>query len=378
MKVTLYKATQHHAINSWNNASLPVQNSFTKINTQTRDTVSFGHYLDDEKEEQENALSNTKSAIDSTQVDISRENDSHGNKIAGLNRKIRELNTEVDATANEITSLRGKVSKKNTKIEQVRSEGQSLEVDIKSGKKPLEQLQTQQKKIIRGISDDAEIATTTRESMISQQIEQAQIMYTQEMKNAVTGIKNKLIQHIINPTIQESEGDNVKVPSSLLIETDSDVAAKKVFEWITRKTGSNYAIIDAQECGNISGLMSLLSHVSQRAKKDFDSSKVRTFTLLENFDSFIPSQNEANNFATTSFKEFVSKCSELYNNTIAAISKPGNKSNEIKGLNFDIKLKLDSIFIQDKRLGYEAILTELKNLKTLGQNQLFSAFEALR
>jgi hypothetical protein len=378
MKVTLHQPTQFYTVNNKTNISSPINNFSSKINLQSRDTVSFGHYLDDEKEEQEKALRRVENSIDSVKSDISSENSSHASEVSSLNRQIRELNTEVNATSNEISALRDKVSRKDAKIKQVKSEGQSLEIDVKSGKETVSQLEKQHKEILHGMAEDTEFATKMREEKLGQQSQQMQKIYAQDMENAVAGAKNKLIQNIINPTIQESEGDNILIPSSLLIESDSDDVAKKVFGWITKKTGSNYAIVDAQECENKSGLMSLLTHVSEKAKKDFDASRVRTFTLIENFDSFVPAQNEANDSTYKSFKGFISKCSELYNNTIVAVTKSGSKINETNESGFNIKLNLDSVFMQDKRLGYDSILNELKELKTLGKNHLFSAFEGLR
>lgn len=377
MKVSLYKPTQFYSVNNRTNTSVPVKNSFSKTKIQNRDTVSFGHYLDDEKEEQEKALSSVESSISYNRDSIYEENKEHDSKVIELDKKIKNLRPEVSTSSDEINRLRDEVSKQDAKIKKAKDEGQTLEIAVKSGKETVSQLQTQHKEILNGMTEDTEFATKMRKEKLAQQSEQMQKVYAQETENAIAGVKNKLIQNVINPTIQESEGDNIRVPSGLLIESDSDDVAKKLFAWITKKTGSNYAIIDAQECENKSGLMSLITYISQKAKKDFDSSQVRTFTLIENFDSFIPAQNEANDSTFKSFKEFLSKCSELYNNTIVALTKPGSKVNEANGLNFNIKLNLDSIFMQDKRLGYDSILNDLKELKTLGKNQLFSAFEML-
>lgn len=377
MKVTLHQPTQFYKVSNKTNISIPVNNVHSKINLQSSDTVSFGHYLDDEKEEQEKALRRVENSIDSVRSDISSANSSNASEVSSLNRQIRELNTEVNSTSSEISTLRDKVSRKDAKIKKVKNEGQGLEIDVKSGKETLSQLQAQHKAILQGIAEDTKSSTKMREEKLGQQSEQMQRVYAQDMENAVGGVKNKLIQNIINPTIQESEGDNIRIPAGLLMESDSDDVAKKIFGWITKKTGSNYAIVDAQEFENKSGLMSLLTHVSEKAKKDFDASRVRTFTLIENFDSFVPAQDEAHDTAIKSFKEFLSKCSELYNNTIVALTKPGGKLNEINGFNFNFKLNLDSVFMRDKRLGYDSILNELKELKTLGKNHLFSAFEGL-
>jgi len=375
MKIALYQPNQFHTNST--NASIPVKNSFPKIKQLNMDIVSFGHYLDDEKSEQESALRRVEASINSVKDDISKENRDHDSAVSSLNGKIRDLKAEVKATSNEIDTLKDESAKKDTKIKKIKSNAKSLEKDVKSGKKKVEQLQAQHKEILKGITDDAELATKTRDEKLGQQAKQIQKIHTQEMENAVMSIKNKLIQNVINPTIQKSEGDNVRVPSGILLESDSNDVAKKVFEWIMKKTGSNYAIIDAQEFQNKSGLTSLINHISKRAKIDFDSSQVRTFTLIENFDSFIPSQDEKNDSAFKSFKEFLSKCSEFYNNTVVAVTKPGIKPDEINGLNFNVKLKLDSTFMQDKRLGYDAIFNELKTIKALSKNLLFSAFELL-
>lgn len=380
MKVTSYQSKQFYAITTNANTSIPVKNSFPQMKQLNRDVVSFGHYLDDEKSEQESALRKVESSIGSVRDDISEENRDHDSTVSGLNKKIRESKAEVSTTSDEIVALRDKVAKKDIKIKKVKGDGQSLEQDVKSGKETVKQLQSKHRELLQGISEDARIATETRTENLGKQAEQAQKNHAQEMENAVTGIKNKLIQNIINPIIQEYEGDNVRVPSSILLESESNDVGKKVFEWMTKKTGSNYAIIDAQEFQNKSGLTSLLTHIAQKSKKDFDSSQVRTLTLIENFDSFIPSSDEKNDSAFKSFKEFLSKCSEFYNNTVVAIAKQqvASSTDTTKGIDFNIKLKLDGLFLQDKRLGYDAISNELKNLKALGKNQLFSAFEILR
>lgn len=378
MKIALCQPNQFHAISTNTNTSISMKNSSLKIKQLNRDVVSFGHYLDDEKAEQEDSLRKLKESIDSIEDDIAEEKKDHRREVSSLNKKNRDLQEEVKATSNEISNLRDKLKEKDAKIYEVKNNAQSLEEDIKSGKGTVKQLQALRKEILKGISDDAELAIKTREEILGQQVEQTQKVYTQEMENAVVSVKNKLIQNVINPTIQEAEGDKIRVPSSILLESDSNDVAKNVFDWFTKKAGSNYEILDAQEFQNKSGLTSILNHISQRAKKDFDSSLVRTFTLIENFESFISSQDEKNDSAFKSFKEFLSKSSEFYNNTIVAVIKPGSKLNVDNEPNFNFKLKLDNNFLQDKRLGYDAMLNELKTLKALGKNQLLSAFKLLR
>jgi len=378
MKVTLHQPAQFYKVNNRTNISISANNPHSKINLQSRDTVAFGNYLDDEKSDLEDDLDEIKKSVKSAKKEIDWENSYHYDETLKLDAEIKTLNSEVIITANEIATLKNETMEQDARIKQAKESGQNLEKDVKSGKEIVNQLQSTHKEVLQGISTDAKIAAKLRETTLGQQSEHVQKIYEQEMKNAIAGIKNKLIQNIINPTIQESEGDNIRVPSSLLIESNSDDVAKKVFGWITKKTGSNYAILDAQECENKSGLMSLLTYVSEKAKKDFDASRVRTFTLIENFDSFVHAQNEVNDKTYKFFKEFLSKCSELYNTTIVAVTKSGSKINETNGPSFNIKLNLDSVFMQDKRLGYDSILNELIELKTLGKNHLFSAFEGLR
>ena len=57
--------------------------------------------------------------------------------------------------------------------------------------------------------------------------------------------------------------------------------------------------------------------------------------------------------------------SEKYHNTIIAYADPSRLYPSIvKNENFSVKISLDEEFIQDKKLGHQSILDDLKNLKT--------------
>lgn len=183
MKVMSYKSVSLHKLNT---ESTVLKTSSSQLAVGA---ISFGHELDDEKTEQENSLSRSKSSLTYVNYNISEENIKHNSAVFALNDVIAVIKADVKESYDKISQLRNKEAKRDKQIQELKSEGTSLEQTIESDKKILERQRAKNQTLSRSITKDAEEASEERSKQLRQQLEQIQKAHTQEMEDVIESSK---------------------------------------------------------------------------------------------------------------------------------------------------------------------------------------------
>lgn len=345
--------------------------------TSCKDVVSFGHSLDDEKEEKEESLRKIKNEISTVENAIATQKSSSSREINTLDEEINQTKGSIDPLSVTIKNLSNKQQQKDDDISDLETDTYNSQKSIEENKSVMAKLQEEQKQILKIIDKDNLEAEEIHSKMMKELIIQKSKDFNLQMEKALAGPKNTLIQKIINPVISESEGDDIKIPPGILLHSKSNDVPKTFFEWIVKKTNSNYSIMDAADFQDKSGLIKMINYVAEKSKKAFELNRSRTFTFIDNFNSCANVCSE-NKPLVEPFENLFKNISEKYHNTIIAFAEPSRLYPSIvKNEHFPLKISLDEDFIQDKRLGYQSIIEDLKNLKTEGKNFLFLSFETL-
>lgn len=168
------------------------------------------------------------------------------------------------------------------------------------------------------------------------------------------------------------------VPGGILIESDSNDISKTLFKWIIQKTNSNYAVLDPASFKNKAKLLKKIRAIAEKSQKEFDKYKKRSFTFIENIESFGTPETE-NYPIIGALKDFLDNCSTDFHNTIVVSTKDPTKLDPIVSADhrFQVKIKLDKEFFQNNEIGYISILNEINDAKSMGKDLSISAFQRM-
>ena len=150
-----------------------------------------------------------------------------------------------------------------------------------------------------------------------------------------------------------------------MFESESNNSTKKILEWVSKKTDSNYAIIDASDFKDKFDGIKKISQLNEKLKKEFETKPQRTFLFIENLDR-INNINTQKEIIYAGFKNFLDNTSKHSHNTIVISTKSSSKFNSIiSGINrSSLEVKVDKTFMQAKHLGYNTILSEINEIKS--------------
>lgn len=342
------------------------------------DTVSFGHYLDDELEDNMDTLDGLKKKIKKVESEIEDQRESNKEESNKLDRIINEKRSANRTLSNQIEDLSKVESEKGETVNTLKREGKTIETNLNSRKQRIGQLKQEQEEILGTIDKQNIEAEKKLKEQLKTSMVQTQESLDKDLEKTLSNPKNTLIQNVLNPTILEAEGNTVQVPSGVLFESESSDVSKKVFEWMTRKTNSNYAVIDASAFGNKPRLFKMVNILAEKSKKEFMTDHKRTFTFIENFDN-CATPDAKNESIIGALKSFLDDCSSFYHNTIVISTKDPSKLDAIvSGAHrFPVKIKLDKEFLNDKKFGYESIVKELANIVATGKKLTVISFESI-
>lgn len=340
-----------------------------KIYNINMSRLSFGHYLDNEKSEQQRKLSSLNSEISRLSQEKSSEQSRFSNNENELNNEIQSLGSQLRSSKSRISSLEGKVYSKSSSIDYERSLGSRYSETVSANNKEIEKLQATQKEIYGSIAEQKRKISEQASNSIVNETAKLQENYVKESKYATEGLKSLLVQNIINPAINAIEGEDDTIPASILIQKTYDDVEKKnlaenaILEWIAKCTDSNYANVDAAGFTNETSFVNHLKKIMMVSAQEFERNGQHSFTLVSNIDTInLQDLNEADkNFLS----KFLSQTINMYHNTIIAISKviPQN-------FLFKYKFILDKTFIDNKRFGLSSLLDDITEKKYNGINIL--------
>jgi len=176
------------------------------------------------------------------------------------------------------------------------------------------------------------------------------------------------LERLITPAKLETQNGNANVPGGVLIEAESTEHSKELFKWIIKKTNSNYALIDANSFDDKADLFKTIENVSKKAQKEFERTRTRTFTFIDNFGNWTTPKEE-NHSIIASLKNFLDTSSTEFHNTLVVSTKDPSKIDPIISADhrFQVKVKIDEAFLQHDQFGYNSILKEIAELKAIGR-----------
>ena len=338
------------------------------INTTYVQSITFGHYLNEEKSTQERKLSNLRSEISSLEAQKHSENYSYNSQASSLDSQISQLESEVRSSNARISTLRGKVDGKGSAVDSERSRGYQYSQTIENNNNAIKKLQETQKKIYNDVIEQNEKTSELASKELLEKTAMLERDYIEESKIATEGLKSSLIQKIINPTINAMEGEKNTIPSSMCIENavnSKENILPNIFEWIIRQTDSNFAKIRIVELDENSELkfLSMIKKIIFNSEQEYEKTGRHSFTLIDNFELLAKLKN------SKFLQELLSNSSEVYHNTIIGVSNiPYEKL--MSALKFNHSFKIDKTFIENRYFGLQSIMKQLSNLKSGGINLL--------
>ena len=371
VKPNVYNNQNSNNVHSTNAISL-------QRKTHSQDIITFGHYLDDELARLQRQKEELQKKRRETSVDT-QDIDARGTRQASqLDETIDQARSSTSSLSTRLERLHNIKYSKDREIAQLEAQGQTLEGKVEKNSSNIEKLERKQKELLEKMKRDNEIAEKRRLEALELATTRANEEFKQQVDAVLNNPKNTLTQRVLHPMILEAQGHTVIIPGGILIESESPDVARNVFEWITKKTNSNYITINATSFEDKRKLFEIINHVAKKAQKEFESGKKRTLIFIENFENCgVP--NSENQPIIGALKSFLDKCSKDYHSTIVISTSDPSKLDKIVTADhrFQVKVKLDNDFMQNNELGYNSILKEAKETKFLGNELDISSIELI-
>ena len=325
--------------------------------------VTFGHYLDSEKSSKEQRLSNLDSQISNVNSRIWSDEYDFNRLFSSLDSEIESAQNELDVSENKIAKLKCKVDSKESTISDLRYEGYCLQNEAEDNNKTIEQLGNDKKNVIEKIRQSNNELQQKLTTDLQTTSEKLKYCHEDSVKSAVSGIKNSLIQKVINPILQSMEGNKVEIPSSIYIEEDTKTP-EPIFSWIVKQTDSNYAKLNTVNLEDKKQLISLIKKISILAARKYEETGTRTFTLLGDVEQSISSI-----INSKFFKDLLINSEKLYHNILVLVSK-APYSEIMKTSNFATNVKAEKTFYTDQKLGRDSLVEFISKHKYIGEDLL--------
>ena len=328
-----------------------------------QNNVTFGHYLDDEKDRKQSRLSSLESDISRVDSRIWSENYDFERESSSLDSQIDSAENRLDETERRINNLRDRAASKESSIDSLSNEGYRLQQKAKKNLDIIKNLETEKQNTVKQLQE----SNTTLQNVLaeefktkSEQIESEFKKNAEEMQN---GVKVNLIQKVINPIIDSMEGKEVILPSCIYIENSSETS-EPIFSWLVKQTDSNYSKINTAEYSDKKEVFSLLKKISLLASRSYEETGKRTFTLISGFENIIlPLKNNE------SIKELFLNAEKMYHNIIVVISKiPYSEFS--KNIKFSDVITVEKNFLTNKKLGKDSLEEFVSKHQYTGENLL--------
>ncbi len=355
-------------IYTYNNSSINRYSKNPLTTNRNKTNISFKSYWDDRLDDLEDELHKTKKSIKEDKEYYDWKKQQNSDTIDNLDTQITDIQENNEVLSRQVEKLKQEEAKRNKKLAELDRQNQSLDETIEQTKKERASLDAERKKILDKIKQDRIAAELKTQEQIEQTTKVTNEKFHTEVQTILANAKTTLTERVITPTKLENQAGNVNVPGGVLIEADSTEQFKKLFEWIVRKTDSNYATIDASSFENKADLFKTIINISKKAQKKFESTGRRTFTFIDNFESCAIPKEE--NYAIIGpLKDFLDTTSTEFHNTLVVSTKDKSILDPIVSADhrFQVKTKVDNAFLMDDKFGYNVILKELETLVAKGK-----------
>lgn len=351
---------------------------FSNLSSRKPINNSFRGNLDDR-------LANLEKELSQTKKTKKEDKDNFEKQLITNEKKIRDIDNDIEYKTNtnysrtkEIKNLSGEKNKKDKEIQELQQVNNNLDQDLKNAEMQSSNYEKKKKNLLEKIEQDRANAQIKMQTTIEEQTKKIQESFHSEIQKVLNNAKTVLNQRVLTPVELEKRGKETIVPGGILIESESNEHSKRIFEWITKKTDSNFSLIDAASYEDKSDLYNMIVSISQKAKKEFEKNQKRTFTFIDNFEHCAFPTEE--NFAIIgSLKGFLDTCSSVDHNTIVVSTTDQSNLDHIVSNHhrFQVKVKIDEDFLNDKKFGFNSIFNELIELKSTGKELKMSSFELL-
>ncbi len=288
--------------------------------------------------------SRNTSRLNKLENEIQREHNLHTSqesKIKSLNSKIAAQTDKVIASSRTLDNITEKTNTTRDKVSSLKLETIKLKREVSNIK-----FQTEIK-----IQEETE-------KIRKQSFEK----YNQKAEALTKKPLLYLNQNIILPLKIKQSGKAFTIPNGLLIETPSKLFSKIILSWITKKTNSNYAILNAKKYKTESDFFDALSDISEQARNYNKQTNCHTFTLINNIEKFTRKKNSQ---IIPYLKSFMDTTSRNYSNTIILSTKDSTKLDPIliAKHRFPLKMDLTWNFVFMKKYGFRTMLSNLLKIK---------------
>lgn len=369
MRIAAYQAYKPYSNKTQKN-SYNYNNKYNQINPflisqlLSKNEVSFGNYLDDELESAQREYNSVTSDIISTERKISSERNYHYSACSNIDDDVSKQRKINNGLNGQIDTLQASVNEKNKKIEIIQKEGTRLESSVKTNTQTIDKLKKEQEQSLNTVRIEKEKTDKIYNEKMNAAMQAIQQAHKQEVERALNGPRVILINKVINPIVAVNEGENINIPKVIFLDSESNDVAKGVFEWLIKATNSSYSAIDAKDYENKQGLFKMLNYITEKSNENYQINQRRTFTFVDNFDAFLPSDKNEQQQINSQINTFLKKSNHSYNTIILPTSNSFNLSSIMQNETEDsIRIILDKHFLDDKRLGYATFLKEAAEIE---------------
>lgn len=337
-------------------------NGISSINSSRKQSkqIVFGHYLDYEKSSKKDRLSDLDSAISRVNSRIWDNNYDFERESSSLDDDIENAENALDASEERVSKLRKRVDSRENYISSLEDDSYELQNQAEENNKQIKQLEEKKQNTLKQVKKSNEELQKKLNANLQTTSDRLNSQFKTTTEIIQNGAKNSLIQKLINPILQATEGKECDIPASVYIEDETGMA-EPYFSWIVKQTDSNYAKLNASENNQP---IDLLKKVSLLAARSYEENGKRTFTLLEGFENTINSL--MNN---DMFKDLLAASEKLYHNIIVVISKIPHKE-IINNSSFNTIIKVEKSFTTDKQIGRNSLVEFISKHKFNGENLL--------
>lgn len=345
------------------------QKSDYNISKKLKDNTSFGNYLDDELEQAENALGGEVWLTKHITAENNKKIATNTNTLRQKQAEIENRKAEQEKLFKHAKRISEDVTQKDELIIKLHGAKNFIIGEIEAKEQEETRLKQAEAQVLEQIEKDRITAAQELQRKIAETNESATDLFKRETQAFLYNAKSTLTQRVVAPTKLESQERKTVVPGGVLLESKPSEAPRKITEWLAKTTNSNYAVVDVSEFKeNRPRFLKRLTDLAQKAKKDFDKTKRRTFTFIDNFWYYASPSND-NRPIIGALKSYLDTCSTEYHNTIVVASEDPAMLDPIVSADhrFPVKVKLDSEFMSHNNFGYPSMLKEIKEAKSAGR-----------
>ncbi len=334
--------------------------------------LSFRSSLDYEKNSLKSKLASLKNEAANYRSLQASETSSFNNESGALDSRIRSARSSVNSTNARIDYVKESIAQKEREIENERIKTNNLVAQVESNNKQIQELQKKQKEVLLKNLERTQNKEVDCAKKISDESGRLSKIYNEKVNIANNGLKQQIIDALINPTIELMDGNDVVLPSLVLFENgisgdEGKLAEKKLLEWIAKSSNSNFAYINAKDYHDKDSFILLLKKLSFQSLQEYEKSGRYSYTMISNFDVMDSSKLKQEN--QLFFNKLFNESAKFFNNTIIAVTS-NIKDNKTVGKLSLKSFKLDKNFITDKLFGIQSLINKISTARFEGQDLL--------